>query len=255
MAGDTVAQSEQVRLAYESLVKQGYVVLDHVIDPGTAEKLHREFLARYHNHLQDSELPGTLKVGNKRYLMAIDLAGGFADCAIYANPVVVAIARMALDENAILESFGAVVSLPGAEQQHIHRDGMPLFDSAISPMLPAHALTLAMPLVDMNERQGSTALWPGSHRWRERNEEVAPLAPDVPAGSCMLWDFRLFHSGTANRSERPRPMIYATFARRWYQDPANFTKKGLQRLSFTPQFLDGVPEDLRSLFYHVFRHE
>ncbi len=254
-ADATIAQSEQVRLAYESLIKNGYVVLDHVVDAGTAARLNQEFRARYHNYLQDSELPDTMKVGNKRYLMTLDLSGGFADPAIYANPVIVAIARMALDSNAILESFGAVVSLAGAQQQHIHRDSTLLFDAAIAPILPAHALTLAMPLIDMNEHHGTTALWPRSHRWKERDESVPPIAPDVPAGSCILWDFRLFHGGTANRSDQHRPMIYGTFARRWYQDPGNFTKKGLQRLSYPQDFLDGVPEDRRSLFYHVFRHE
>ena len=38
----------------------------------------------------------------------------------------------------------------------------------------------------------------------------------------MLWDYRTYHSGTANRSDHVRPMVYATYARRWYQDPVNF---------------------------------
>ncbi len=247
------AQAEEIRRAYDSIVKNGYVVLDHVIEADKAAALDGEFHARYHNYLQNSELPDTLKVGNKRYMMTLDLAGGFADREIYANRCVVAVARMALGEEAILESFGAVVSLAGAKQQHIHRDGPLLFDAGISPILPCHALTLAMPLIDMNETQGSTALWPGSHRWRERNEEVPPLAPDVPAGSCILWDFRLYHGGTPNRSPQHRPMIYATYARRWYQDPNNFGKKGLHRLLYSQAFLDGIPEDRRTLFFHVLK--
>ncbi len=250
---DTASPSDSVRAAYESIVKNGYVVLDHVIEPDKARALNGEFRERYAAYLQDGEQADTMKVGNKRYLMAVDLSGGFADCEIYANRFVLAVARMALDEDAILESFGAVVSLAGAQQQHIHRDGPLLFDAGISPILPCHALTLAMPLVDMNEMQGSTALWPCSHRWKERNEEVKPIAPDVAAGSCVLWDFRLYHGGTANRSQEPRPMVYATYARRWYQDPNNFSKKGLHRLLYGPQFLAGVPEDRRSLFFHVLK--
>ena len=250
---DTAAPSEQMRAAYESIVKNGYVVLDHVIDASKAEALNSEFRTRYESYLQDSEQPDTMKVGNKRYLMAVDLSGGFADCEVYANRFVVAVARMALGEDAILESYGAVVSLAGAQQQHIHRDGPVLFDAGISPILPCHALTLAMPLIDMNDMQGTTALWPGSHRWKERNEEVKPIAPDVQAGSCMLWDFRLYHGGTANRSQEHRPMVYATYARRWYQDPSNFSKKGLHRLLYSPQFLAGIPEERRSLFCHVLK--
>ena len=46
-------------------------------------------------------------------------------------------------------------------------------------------------------------------------------------------------------------MVYATYARRWYQDPVNFKKEALQRLVFDPGFLQGVPEDMRPLFAHV----
>jgi len=164
---------------------------------------------------------------------------------------VVAVARLSLDETAILESFGAIVSLPGSEQQHIHRDGTLLFDSAISPMLPAHALTCILPLVDMNDRYGTTAIWPNSHRWKTRDESIVPEAPQVPAGSCIIWDFRLLHGGTPNRSDCHRPIVYATYARRWYQDPGNFVKPKQRRLSFGAGFLEAAAENDRRLFAHV----
>ncbi len=253
ISDEAVDQSEAVRRAYDSIVKNGYVVLDHVIDAQKAAALNDEFCTRYHNYFQNSELPDTMKVGNKRYLMTLELSGGFADVEVYANRFIVAVAQLALGGDAVLESFGAVVSLPGAKQQHIHRDGPLLFDAGISPILPCHALTVAMPLIDMNENHGCTAIWSGSHRWKERNEEVPPVAPEIPAGSCALWDFRLYHGGTPNQSDRVRPLVYGTFARRWYQDPNNFPKKGLRRLAYTQEFLDGVPESRRNLFYHVLK--
>jgi ectoine hydroxylase-related dioxygenase (phytanoyl-CoA dioxygenase family) len=249
--GDDVQKSEQVRLACESIVKNGYVVLDHVISPQKAAALNAEFRAHYDNYMiAEGELPDTLKVGNKRYLLTIELAGGFADRDIWANPVVVAVVQQVLGIEVILESFGAVVSQPGARQQHIHRDGPLLFDAAIAPILPCHALTFALPMIDMNQSHGSTALWPGSHRWKDRNEDIPPIAPDIPMGSCALWDFRLYHGGTPNQSEVHRPMVYATYARRWYQDPRNFNKKTIKRLIYSPQFLEGVPEEARGLLYH-----
>jgi ectoine hydroxylase-related dioxygenase (phytanoyl-CoA dioxygenase family) len=253
ISGDDSAESEQIRLAYDAVVKDGYVVLDHVVPQQKIAALDGEFRARYHNYLQDSELADTLKIGHRRYMMPLNLSGGFADCLVYANPFVSAVAKLTLGWNAILESFGAVVSLAGAQRQHIHRDGPFLFDAAIAPMLPAHALTFAMPLIDMNDSHGTTALWPASHRWKDRNEDVPPVVPDVPAGSCILWDFRLFHGGTENRSEQHRPMIYGTYSRRWYQDPTNFSKKALPRLSFPEEFLESVPADRRSLFYHLLK--
>jgi ectoine hydroxylase-related dioxygenase (phytanoyl-CoA dioxygenase family) len=250
ISGD-VQKSEQVRLAYESIVRNGYVVLDHVIPAEKAASLREEFRTRYHNYMTlESEQPDTLKVGNKRYMMTLDLDGGFADGDIWGNPFVVAVVRQALGPDAILESFGAVISQPGSRQQHIHRDGQLLFDAGIAPILPAHALTFALPLIDMDQSHGSTALWPGSHRWKQRNEEIPPIAPDIPMGSCALWDFRLFHGGTPNQSQEHRPMVYATYARRWYQDPGNFGKKTLKRLIYPPKFLENVSEDRRGLLYH-----
>ena len=250
-AGKDLNDAPAIKDAYDTLVKEGYVVLDNVVDPHRIERLNAEFTARYHNYFQNAELADTIKVGNMRYMIPVEFSGGFADPQIYANPAVVAVARMALDTNLVLESYGAVISLAGSQQQHIHRDGLPLFDSAISPMLPAHALTFVMPLIDMNEEHGTTALWPTSHRWKVRNESVPPIAPDVPAGSCLMWDFRLFHGGTPNRSARHRPILYSTYARRWYQDPSNFEKTTQRRLIYDQHFLGSVPEACRDLFSHL----
>jgi len=244
-------QGEELQLACDSITRQGYVICDHVVDAHRAAALNDEFRSRYAAYLEDSERDDTLKVGNRRYMMAIELAGGFAESEVYANRFVVAVARRLLGADAILESYGAVVSLSGATQQHLHRDGLQLFDAQLSPLLPCHALTLAMPLVDMNATNGSTALWPASHRWRVRDENVAPIAPAIAAGSCLLWDFRLYHAGAANRSADHRPMLYATYARRWYRDPANFTKKGQRRLVYGEKFLAGVPADRLRLFGHL----
>jgi ectoine hydroxylase-related dioxygenase (phytanoyl-CoA dioxygenase family) len=251
LEGQDPTKAEQTRLAYDCLVREGYIILDHVIAKDKVAALSREFDERYARYLADRELDDTLEVGGRRYMITVDLAGNFADPLVYANPVVVAVARQALDDDAILESFGAIVSLPGSEQQHIHRDGRLLFDSAISPILPAHALTFVLPLVDMNDRHGTTAIWPRSHRWKTRDEKVVPEAPDVPIGSCILWDFRLMHGGTPNTSERHRPIVYATYARRWYQDPGNFVKPKQKRLSFAEGFLQGVGSSDSSLFAHL----
>jgi hypothetical protein len=250
-SGANIAKSEELRLAYESLVKDGCVVLDHVLPEERVQALRAEFDRRYAKYLEASEFEDTLKVGNRRFMIPIELSGGFGDPLVYAHPFVATLARAMLDQSAVLESFGAVISFSGSRAQHIHRDGPPLFDSAISPMLPAHALTFVLPLVEMNEANGSTALWPGSHRWKKRDESVPPEAPRIPLGSCALWDFRLFHGGTANGSDAYRPIVYATYARRWYSDPTNFDKAAQRRLTYDGDFLRSVPEDSRTFFAHV----
>ncbi|UYN94356.1 MAG: phytanoyl-CoA dioxygenase family protein [Enhydrobacter sp.] len=247
----TRIDSRDISAACDGLTRQGYALLQDVVAAEKFHALHRQFNSRYAHYLRDVEYEETLKVGDRRYRVPVELAGGFADPDVWANATVLDIVRGMLGDDAILDAFGAVVSLPGAAAQHVHRDSPLLFDAAIAPLLPCHALTLALPLVDMDETRGTTALWPGSHRWKARAEGPAPETPRVPAGACLLWDYRLFHGGTPNRSAEPRPMLYATYARAWYRDPTGFTRQGLDRLAMPAGFLDGLPPERRRLFSHL----
>jgi ectoine hydroxylase-related dioxygenase (phytanoyl-CoA dioxygenase family) len=247
---DDLAKSEQIRDAYDCFVKHGYAILDHVLPEATMQALRADFDNRYPQYLHDAETSDSLEVGKRRYMVPIALSGSFGDPLVFANPYVVALIREVLGRDAILEAFGAVVSLSGSQAQHIHSDGPPLFNSDISSVLPAHALTFALPLIEMNELHGTTAIWPGSHRSKTHNSDAAPEMPTIPVGSCLIWDFRLYHSGTENRSDSARPMVYATYARRWYQDPVNFRKGTRPRLVFDPAFIEGLPDDARELVSH-----
>lgn len=245
-----LAQSKEIEAAFNGFTREGYVILDNIVPQDTVRALHEEFLERYKDRIRDQEAADSLEVGARRFMIPLHFSGGLGAAQVFANPYVIALVRMILDEEAIIDAFGAILSLSGAEKQHIHHDGPILFNSEISRLLPAYAMTFALPLVEMNEISGTTALWPGSHR-RGDHEGAEPEQPTIPLGSGMMWDFRTYHSGMANQSDQVRPMVYATYARRWYQDPVNFRKETLPRLVFEPGFLGSVPEDLRKLFAHV----
>jgi ectoine hydroxylase-related dioxygenase (phytanoyl-CoA dioxygenase family) len=64
---------------------------------------------------------------------------------------------------------------------------------------------------------------PGSHRRGKAPEDELddPAAPHpderrviAPAGSVVVFNGHLWHSGTTNESERPRRVIHAAFVRR-----------------------------------------
>jgi hypothetical protein len=44
-------------------------------------------------------------------------------------------------------------------------------------------------------------------------------------------DYRLWHQGAANRSNRPRPVLYIIYTRSWFTDLVNFRKHARLRLS------------------------
>lgn len=245
-----LAQSTLIRAAFDGFTRHGYVILDNVVPVETIRSLHAEFFQNYKDQIRDQEAADSLEVGARRFMIPLHFSGGLGAPGIFANPYVLALIRMILDEEAIIDAFGAILSLSGAEDQHIHHDGPILFGSEISRLLPAYALTFGLPLIEMNDLSGTTAIWPGSHR-RGSYEGHEPLRPQIPLGSCMLWDYRTYHSGTSNLSDQVRPMVYATYARRWYQDPVNFRKETLPRLVFEPGFIPGLPGDLRPLFAHV----
>ena len=49
---------------------------------------------------------------------------------------------------------------------------------------------------------------------------MADLRPmTLPKGYCVLMDSRLFHSGTANTSNSPRPVFYFTFGEQSLKGP------------------------------------
>lgn len=251
---EDLAASEQIRAAADCFTRHGYAILDNVVAKEKIERLHREFLDGYSRFLKDEETDEVRQVGYQRYMLSLKMSGGFADPDIFANPYVVALVRQVLEASAILEAFGLVVSLPGAPAQVSHFDGPHLFASELSVMLPAYALTFALPLIEMNEHHGTTSLSPGSHRWRreQENQDGLEISPLVPTGSCLFWDFRLRHRGTTNRSTTPRPMLYCTYSRPWYKDPVNFLGgKQMRRVDVDPSFVAALPESTRHLFAHL----
>lgn len=249
---DPSGSAGQLDAAAAHFIREGYVVLDHVLTQQEVEALRDAFLVGYGSFLRDTGASPSLKVGGRRYMIGLGFAGPFADPRVFANPAVIALVHRLLEATAIIEAYGCFVALPGADRQQEHHDGPHLFDQQLSALLPPYALTFAMPLVEMNDAHGSTMLLPGSHRWQERPSHSTEILPIVPQGSCMLWDYRLLHYGTENRSAVPRPLLYCTYARPWYRDPVNFRETpAMRRLDLPPGFVETLPEDVRGLLVHA----
>jgi len=239
------------------LQRDGYALVHAVLSPDVITGLTEEFTARY-GHLRTSAVtPGeATEVGSGRYLITVPLSGVFADIRAYANPAVMEVMAIALDQDFVLDSFGVVLSLSGAETQHLHRDGSYLFGAGIAPILPVHAITVGIPLIDMNAARGTTELFPGSHRYVNLKDSDVSVAPEVPAGSCVMWDFRLLHRGTENRSADWRPLLYMTYSKPWWRDSKNYAlvweesgpTRPQERIKFGEKFFQSVPLSARSLF-------
>lgn len=242
----------------------GALLIRNVFPVELVRALQTEFKARYES-LPEAEIRARcMEVGEKRYMFTVALEGPFNDPALYASPRLKPILGELLGKDCVIQSFGAVCAFPGAGMQHLHRDHPLLFKEAggINAFLPPYALHVVVPMVDLDEQTGTTALWEGSHRSKNQLELARinrpgadPLAgaslPYPRAGDCYLMDFRLHHRGTANVSDRARTILYVVYSRSWFQDHLNYRKQA--RLDIEPAEFRKIPEECRGLFLNARR--
>ncbi len=232
--------------ASRALRTDGVIILDDVVDVSLIDAARDAFNGTYANRSADAK--NAIKVGEKRHMMDVDLEPPFDDPALFANPWLLPIlgSTSGLDRGFVIGNFGAVCSQPGADEQHHHRDGAILFSmEGIDKLLPPAAVTVAIPLLDMNAEQGTTALFPGTHRAPE--PEGAAVEPIVPRGSVVLWDFRVLHFGTPNRSNVARPLMYLTYCRPWWIDHINFKRLTPSPIRARKGMLTGLSEEHQHL--------
>lgn len=131
------------------------------------------------------------------------------------------IASRVLDDG-VVRARGVVVSSPGAAAQRWHRDGDHLFPN--HRQLPAHAVTVFFPLVDMEPGLGPTRFLPGSHVGPDHVEPItAPAAePLLLKGDAVIFDYRTVHRGGAHTREGERPVYYVVVTKSWFSDTYNF---------------------------------
>jgi hypothetical protein len=226
----------------------GVMVFDDVLPSALVADLHDAYGTIYANYHHDREFSDALSVGDKRTMITIAVDGPFNDPDLYVNPIVFPLIKKLLGDDVILGSFVSVTSLPGSLDQKAHIDMPLLFEAErISPELPSYSLTLVIPLVDMNATNGTTAFFPGSHKVISDDIPGSePVAPYVPVGSALLFDARVWHGGTPNRSAAPRPVLCNTYQRSWFRDTVNFLSQS--PLVMDPAEWTKIPDQHRYLF-------
>src|SRR5262245_7232714 len=202
--------SETIDRASRCFRADGALIIEDIVETAIIAEARTAFDKAYSHYLDGSKHEDALGVGNRRVLITIRLEPPFDDPRLFANPYLLPVLSAALDDGFVVGAFGVVCSLPLAPAQHRHDDGGNLFpQSRLNGVLPPAAITVGIPLLEMNEVHGTTALWLASHRDASNplKDELA-IEPVVREGSCMLWDFSLKHCGTPNRSALPRPLLY-----------------------------------------------
>jgi len=240
--------AESLTLCEALFRKHGVLLMKEVFDPALLTRCHDTFVERYQSYLSDVRHKDALRIGDKRFQITLDMEPPYNSPELYGNGLIVPLMRRLVGQECILGCFVSVMSLPGSENQRLHKDHKDLFhDDPDGKTVPSFAVTVMVPLVDLDEQVGTTRIVKGSHRLTTRESRNLPMqTPIVKLGDCYLMDYRVSHHGQANRSNTPRPIVSMLYQRPWFRDYMNFRKQPPMRLE--REAYDAIPESLQPLF-------
>ena len=255
--------AKALRKARLGMKRDGAIVFDNLFPMSLLKRVRLDVIRR-HNSGQLRER-GLIRDIGGRYAAVLPFEGPFLEPQFYANRRLMEILAALLGTTHCIGSLEAVVSLPGSSQQHQHIDGPLRFDRSVGKRrigfqgdlsdLPPYAVTLCVPLCDLDEINGATAIWAGSHRTalRARPPGESEILREFPAehmvgdfGRSFLFDYRTFHCGMPNLSREPRPLLMFVFTRSWFRDP-NLAEV-FPSVVITKRNLGRIPERHRYLF-------
>lgn len=238
---------EYAALGAELFNTYGMLQIDNAFPVELIHKLQTVFFERYSTYFQDSDHPDALHVGDKRYMLTVDIEDPFDDPRLLGSATVLPIIQRILGDEAVLGAFTAVISLPGSRDQQLHKDHPALFpDTRWHFEIPPFSAQIIIPLIPLDEFSGTTRFYKGSHKvLTDDSEALGHQDAMVPLGSCLLNDYRCAHRGLGNRSDQVRPILTLVFNRPWFHDYKNYGRQPPLRL---PQAsYDKLPPDLKPL--------
>ncbi len=155
--------------------------------------------------------------GTDRLANLVDKGEAFDRCWNYP-PQLAAVSHVFAGNDFKLHSLNTRSALPGSGRQALHTD----WAEAV-PSDRYQVCNSVWMLDDFTEENGPTRVVPGSHRWgKVPKDALEDPTVDHPnqllmlgsAGTCVVFNSHLWHSGTTNNSNRPRRALHAAFVRR-----------------------------------------
>jgi len=232
---------EHLALAVRAVNEDGYVVLNDVVDTAHLDILRDRMLEDVHAFMAREDAPYNFNSSNIQQDPPPFPPYLFRD--VLLNDMAVAVTSAILGKGVKNTFYSGNTALHSTLRQPVHADMGQLWrglEAGKAP--PAYALVVNVPVVDISPLNGSTELWPGTHRdtsvsvhddikvspealevWRAKSP---PFQPTMKRGGILIRDIRLWHAGMPNQTQQPRPMIAMIHYAWWMEShsPLKFPK-------------------------------
>lgn len=230
----------QLQDDWENLQRDGYVILDGVLDAQQVQSIKADIVPRL-SHTGRNRFEGH----RTQRLYAV-LEKTRATDPLVEHPRILALLDRLFLPNYLLSQLQIISILPGESAQMLHFDDA--FYKVRRPRPPLGAATV-WALDDFTATNGATQLIPGSHLWddaRVPTPEDRVVDAVMPAGSVVFFLGTLWHGGGANRSGSPRLAATAQYCEPWLRTQENYF------LSVSRETARELSEDmLRMLGYSI----
>jgi ectoine hydroxylase-related dioxygenase (phytanoyl-CoA dioxygenase family) len=188
--------------ALERIEKDGYAILEGVIEPDLVTAL-RDDLLRLERELAIQPASNDFE-GRQTWRIYNLLVHGPLYERIPVHGAVLPVVEGVLDDGCLISSLSSISIGPGETAQPIHAD-----DQLIPLDKPHRAIVCntMWALTDFTEANGATRLVPGSHKADgspRYGGEYESIPAEMEAGSVLVWHGSLWHGGGANRTDERR---------------------------------------------------
>ncbi len=234
---------EALEQAVKAIQVNGYIVFESILSDDFVQTLYDTYMQHFNAYLQNPDPT----FGENHYRMFLPFDAPFNDPQIIENPRVIPILEDLLGEDFVCHYFASNTCLPGSSYQPAHSDVYNLFPESDIRTPPYH-MVLNIPLVDMTFDNGPMEFWAGGTHYNTLSmDEIGNYIDSIPSqmatmpkGSIMLRDGRMWHRGTPNKSDQPRPNIALVFTRAWLADPF--------RIGIPTNIYEGLSERAQKIF-------
>jgi ectoine hydroxylase-related dioxygenase (phytanoyl-CoA dioxygenase family) len=205
----TISETD-VEYACESIRHLGYAVIDGGYQPDWLKALSDAFERAHRRHGSEHGGIEALRAVDEHNTIRLPLAYEPIFLEIAANSKILAICRQLIANYVVLNQQNGVINPPHAgkyNQGAWHRD-LPYQHFVSSRPLAINALFCLDPFTAEN---GATKVLPASHRQEafpsDRFVDTEGIAVTAPAGSFIVLDCMVFHSGGINVTDRARRAV------------------------------------------------